>query len=224
MRSLIVVSAGLSTPSSTRQVADSIAQAVTTAVTARGESLEITVIELREIINDLAQVFATGMSTPKLDEIKQQLSDADGLVTVTPIFKASYSGLFKMFFDVLDQDSINGMPTIIAATAGTARHSLVLEHAVRPLLVYLRAKVVPTSLFAATEDFGGEEGAALESRIQRAAAELADLMVESVHSVGGLGGATAEGQATTRRRKSGVDPDAEITPFSELLKQYSGEG
>lgn len=223
MRTLMVVTAGLSNPSSTRQVADRISDAVTTAVTARGEALEVKVVELREIINDLAHVMSTGMSTQRLDEIKQDLSAADGLVTVTPVFQASYSGLFKMFFDVLDQDALNGMPTIIAATAGSARHSLVLEYAVRPLLVYLRSRIVPTSLFAATEDFGSSEGAAFERRVHRAAGELADMMVDSASAVGGLGGVTAEGQGTERRRKTGVlEADDEITPFAEMLKGLDG--
>jgi FMN reductase len=66
---------------------------------------------------------------------------------------------------------------LIAATAGTARHSLALEHALRPLFAYLRAVVVPTSVFAATEDFGGAERTDLQRRIDRAAAELADEVV-----------------------------------------------
>lgn len=224
MRSLVVITAGLSTPSSTRQVADKIAASVQAAVTTRGEALDIQVVELSELINDLAQVMSTGMGTSRLDEVKRQLSAADGLVTVTPIFKASYSGLFKMFFDALDTDAINGMPTIIAATAGTARHSLALDFAVRPLLVYLRADVVPTALFAATEDFGGEEGASFGDRANRAASELADRMLGDA-SVGGLGGVTADNPATHRRqRNAGVDPDEEVTPFSELLKGLDGNG
>ena len=89
---------------------------------------------------------------------------------MTPVFNASYSGLFKMFFDALDPDALTGTPVLIAATAGTARHSLVLDHAMRPLFAYLRAVVVPTGVFAATEDFGSP---GLSDRITRAAAELA---------------------------------------------------
>ncbi|WIM68938.1 FMN reductase [Corynebacterium breve] len=222
MRTLTVITAGLSTPSSTRQVADEISAAVNAAVTARGEALEVTTIELRELVNDLAQVFTTGMSTPRLDEVKTLVSSSDGLVAVTPVFKASYSGLFKMFFDALDADALNGMPTIIAATAGTPRHSLVTEFALRPLMTYMRAVVVPTSFFAATDDFGGEEGQSLERRIARAAGELANLMVASNDSVGGLGGVTAEGQGMTRRRKTGVDPEENLVPFSELLAGHDG--
>lgn len=223
MRTIVVVSAGLSVPSSTRSVADSIANAAKAAVTARGESVDIVNIELRELVNDIGRVFSTGMSSPRLDEVKETISQADGLIAVTPVFQASYSGLFKAFFDTLNTDALNGMPVIIAATAGTARHSLVTEYAMRPLFTYMHSVVVPTSLFAATDDFGGTEGTAFESRVARAAGELAALVVADSNSVGGLGGVTAEGQGTQRRRKTGVNPEEDdIVPFSQMLQDYNG--
>jgi FMN reductase len=219
VRTLTVISAGLGVPSTTRQVADQIAAATSAAVSARGENLQIQVIELRELVNDLGRALTTGMSSPALDEAKELLSASDGLIVATPVFKASYSGLFKTFFDVLDRDALNGMPVIIAATAGTARHSLVLDYAIRPLLTYMRAFVVPTGVFAATDDFGSEEGSLLDARVNRAAAELADQMVASA-SVGGLGGVTSAGQAT--RRLTGVDPAENLVPFSQLLRGHDG--
>ena len=99
------------------------------------------------------------------------------MIAVTPVFSASYSGLFKTFFDVLEQDALAGTPVLIAATAGTARHSLVLEHALRPLFSYLHAVVVPTGVFAASEDWGnGGADGALRRRVERAAGELAALV------------------------------------------------
>ena len=92
------------------------------------------------------------------------------------MFSASYSGLFKSFFDVLEPGTLDGTPVLLGATAGTARHSLVLEHALRPLFSYLRAVVVPTGVFAASEDFGGTGDGALSTRIERAAGELAALV------------------------------------------------
>lgn len=219
MRTLTVISAGLSNPSTTRSVADQISAAVTTAVTARGESLEVNVVEVKNLAVDLAHAMTTGgISSAALDRAKQQVSDADGIVVVTPVFKASYTGLLKMFFDVLDTEALNAMPTIIAATAGTARHSLVLDHALRPLLTYMRAVVVPTGIFAATDDFGTEDGASLSARISHAAGELAALVVAESGSVGGLAG------PTTRPRKTGTDPAEDFTPFSQLLDGYDGEG
>lgn len=216
MRTLTVISAGLSNPSTTRSVADQISAAVNTSVTARGESLDINVVEVKNLAVDLAHAMTTGgISSESLDQAKQQVSDADGIVVVTPVFKASYTGLLKMFFDVLDTEALNAMPTLIAATAGTARHSLVLDHALRPLLTYMRAVVVPTGIFAATDDFGNEDGASLSTRIARAAGELAALVVAESGSVGGLAGPTT--------RKTGTDPAENFTPFAQLLDGYDGE-
>ncbi|WP_165165131.1 FMN reductase [Corynebacterium qintianiae] len=220
MKNLVVISAGVSTPSTTRQVADTISSAVASAVGGRGEKLAVTTIELRELTGDLAQQMSTGMSTARLEEVKTRLSQADGLVAVTPVFKASYTGVFKMFFDVLDTDALNAMPTIIAATAGTARHSLVTEYAMRPLLAYMRAIVVPTALFAATEDFGGAGGADFTRRVGRAAAELAALIVSTEASVEGLSGAVAE--TPVRKRSAGVDLEDGFVPFSQLLRGHAG--
>src|SRR5699024_8016465 len=112
-----VVTAGLSQPSSTRLLADRIADAVTAQVTARGEDTEVEVVELRELAQDLATTMTTGgMPTPAVTRARDAVSAADGLIAVTPVFTASYSGLFKMFLDVLDPDSMTGMPVIIAAT------------------------------------------------------------------------------------------------------------
>ena len=119
----------------------------------------------------------TGFPSPALRDALQAVASADGLIAVTPIFSASYSGLFKSFFDLLDNKALIGKPVLIAATGGTARHSLALEHAMRPLFSYLRAHVIPTAVYAATEDWGtiGDTGAdGLAARIERAAGELAD--------------------------------------------------
>ena len=130
--------------------------------------------ELRDAAQDIMNNMLTGFPSPKLDAVIEAVTTADGLIAVTPIFSASYSGLFKSFFDVLDKDALNDKPVLIAATAGTARHSLALEHALRPLFAYLHAVVVPTSVFAAGDDWGADSAdGTLRSRITRAATELA---------------------------------------------------
>ncbi len=225
-RSIVVVSAGVSSPSSTRLLADQLAAAVTTQVSARGEAADVEVIELRELAHDLAtMVTSGGLPTPALQRARELVTAADGLIAVTPVFSASYSGLFKMFFDALDTDALNGMPVLVGATAGTARHALVLDHAMRPLLTYLRAVVVPTGVFAATEDFGSDEGSGLTGRIARAASELASLVVAESGSVGGfapdLAGARPQLGAHTRARTSG-NSLGEVTPFAELLRGHEG--
>ncbi|MCF6508295.1 NADPH-dependent FMN reductase [Blastococcus sp. MG754426] len=177
-RTLAVVSAGLSTPSSTRLLADRLTSAAVEALRERGISATVEVVELRQHARDLADNLTTGFANQALRGAVDTVVGADGLIAVTPIFSASYSGLFKTFFDVVEKDALTGKPVLLGATAGTARHSLALEHAMRPLFAYLRATVAPTAVFAASEDWagGGQGSAALTSRVRRAAGELADLV------------------------------------------------
>ncbi|WP_432171302.1 FMN reductase [Streptomyces sp. 1222.5] len=165
---LVVVSAGLSVPSSTRLLADRLAAAVDRRTPVRTE-----VVELRDLAVEIAHNFTNGFAGKALAAAQDAVAGADGLIVVTPVFSASYSGLFKSFFDVLDKDALAGKPVLIGATGGTGRHSLVLEHALRPLFAYLRAVVVPTGVYAASEDWGAE---GLAERIERAAGELAALL------------------------------------------------
>jgi FMN reductase len=177
-RTLAVVSGGLSNPSSTRLLADRLTAATVAALQQRGDDATVEVVELRAHARDLADNLVTGFPNQALKTAVDTVTGADGLIAVTPIFSASYSGLFKTFFDVLDKDALIGKPVLLGATAGTARHSLALEHAVRPLFSYLRAVTVPTGVFAASEDWAGAGGVdrALAGRIDRAAGELADLV------------------------------------------------
>jgi FMN reductase len=207
-RHLAVVSAGLGNPSSTRLLADRLSAAATRALEALGEPVVVDVIELRPLAHALADNMLTGFATGDLTEAVERVRRADALIAVTPVFAASYSGLFKSFFDVLDPESLAGTPVLMAATAGTARHSLVLDHAVRPLFSYLRAMIVPTGVFAATEDFGSTAAGPLDERIERAAAELAMLVTRQVT------GATRPTPA-----RVGDDDRLESLPFDELLRR-----
>jgi FMN reductase len=174
-RTIVVVSAGLGQPSSTRLLADQLAAATAGGLPA---GTQIITIELRELAHDIVDNLLTGFPGPALSEAIGQVLRADGLIAVTPLYNGSYTGLFKSFFDVLEPGTLAGKPVLIAATGGTARHSLALEHVIRPLFTYLRAVTVPTAVFAATEDWGSASGSggALTARIERAGAELAALI------------------------------------------------
>ncbi|MGW1171544.1 FMN reductase [Streptomyces sp. NPDC001153] len=176
---LVAVSAGLSTPSSTRLLVDRLAEAVHGELATQDLEVETEIVELRELAVAVANNLVTGFPPPPLAAAIGAVTGAAGLIAVTPVFTASYSGLFKSFFDLIDPEALSGKPVLIAATGGTARHSLVLEHALRPLFSYLRAAVVPTAVYAASEDWGSggdtyTEG--LPARIRRAGGELAALM------------------------------------------------
>ncbi|MET9424263.1 MULTISPECIES: FMN reductase [unclassified Streptomyces] len=175
---LVVVSAGLGVPSSSRLLADRITESVRREL-AGGREVRVTVVELRDLAVPIANNLVTGFPAEPLADAIDTVTGADGLIAVTPVFTASYSGLFKSFFDLIEPDALTGKPVLIAATGGTARHSLVLEHALRPLFAYLRALVVPTAVYAASEDWGGSGDPmtdTLPDRIARAGRELATLM------------------------------------------------
>ncbi len=170
---LAVVSAGTSDPSSTRLLADRIAERTANLAGRHGQAVTTTVIELRELAADIANATVSLLITPRLRQAIDALAVADGLVVSTPVYKAGASGLFKSFFDLLDNDLLIGKPVILAATAGTPRHALVADDQLRPLFAYLRALPVPTSLFAAPEDWADPT---LNQRAERAARELVLLM------------------------------------------------
>lgn len=166
---LVVISGGLREPSSTRLLADRIGAAV------RAELgwADIEVVELRHLARAITDAMLTGFAAPELAAVFEKVAGSDGLIAVTPTFNATFSGLFKSFFDVLPEQTLNGTPVLIAATGGTERHSLVLDHALRPMFTYLHALVSPTGVYAATSDFGAR---GLDERIAKAANEFARLV------------------------------------------------
>jgi FMN reductase len=205
-RRLAVVTAGLGEPSSSRMLADLLAEATGRALQEHSVNTGIEVVELREHAHDITNNTLTGFPAPALRAAIDTVTGSDALIAVTPIFNASYSGLFKSFFDVLEPGSLIGKPVLLGATGGSPRHSLALEHALRPLFAYLRAVVVPTAVYAASQDWGtaehdhGGQGAELTGRVDRAGAELAGLLV----------GKPAERQP---------DPYEDLTPFEQLLSR-----
>jgi len=170
---LVVVSAGASDPSSTQMLADRLAARTVNAARERGLAVEVGVVELRTLATEIAGALVSQVTGPGLEAAIEKVAAAAGLVAATPIYKAGVSGLFKSFFDVLDSDLMIAKPVAAAATAGTARHALVVDEAMRSLFAYMRALTIPTAVFAATEDWADS---ALDQRIDRAALELLLLM------------------------------------------------
>nr|WP_130799272.1 CE1759 family FMN reductase [Streptomyces otsuchiensis] len=249
---LAVVSAGTGQPSSTGLLADRLTAGTLAALgnadTVRGGALpdgalrdgaagaaaEVSRVELRDLATQIAGHLVTGVPGERLATALSAVTSADALIAVTPVYNASYSGLFKSFFDLVDPTALAGTPVIVAATGGTPRHSLVLDHAMRPLFGYLRALTVPTGVYAATADWGGgADGAAsgedpLADRVGRAAAELAaQLGGRTPRAAGGAtpaGGIAAAGPGLRPDGEPEADPDpeAEVVPFAQQLAAVRG--
>jgi FMN reductase len=203
-RRITVLSAGLGVPSSSRLLADQLAAAAERQLAAAGYAVHIETVELRDLAVDIANNFVTGYAAPALAEVIAGVEASDGIIAVSPVFSASYSGLFKSFIDVLDPKALEGKAVLLGATAGTDRHQMVLDFAMRPLFTYLRTRTANTAVFAGPQDWGSNDagGSALSTRIERAAGEFAGLL-----------------QGAQPRQKPAT---LESLPFEQLLAGISG--
>jgi FMN reductase len=204
-RRITVLSAGLGVPSSSRLLADQLSAAAERQLSSAGFRVQVDVVELRDLAVDIANNFVTGYAAPRLAEVIAGVGASDGIIAVTPVFSASYSGLFKSFIDVLDPKSLDGKAVLLGATGGTDRHQMVLDYAMRPLFSYLRTRTAPTGVFAGPQDWGTTDdgGSLLSDRIDRAAAEFMRLL---------------EGP------QPGREPvPMESMPFEQLLAGISGQ-
>jgi FMN reductase len=203
-RRITVLSAGLGVPSSSRLLADQLSAAAVRQLEAGGYQVTVDVVELRDLAVDIANNFVTGYAAPALADIIAGVEASDGIIAVTPVFSASYSGLFKSFIDVLDPKSLDGKAVLLGATGGTDRHQMVLDYALRPLFSYLRTRMAATGVFAGPQDWGNtvEGGSSLAERIERAASEFSRLL---------------EGPQPGRKSAT-----LESLPFEQLLAGISG--
>ncbi|MBM9432380.1 CE1759 family FMN reductase [Flaviflexus equikiangi] len=208
-RRLTVVSGGLGDPSQSRMLADRLAEATSEALAQYGIASHVHVIELRLLATAISDSLIAHTITPGLQDALDHVMGADGVIAVSPTFKASYSGLFKSFWDLVDEEEFAGTPVLLGATGGTARHSLVIDQAMRPLFAYLKALTSPVSVYAAADDWGDVYGssdstktAPIHERIHHAGATFANL-INAIPS---------------RPRASKDHPtEIEVTPFEQLL-------
>lgn len=212
--SLLAINAGLGSPSSSRMVADALIESFGEQLTDANIPYEAKQVDLREYATAIANNFVTGYADVPLQDVLDQLAAADALIVVTPVFNASYSGLFKSFFDLIGTETLAGKPVILAATGGSERHSLMLEHAMRPLFAYLKANPVNTGVFAATGDWGSNDAVAreLQARMKRAAGELATEVL-------GCKGPTA----SHRGRELAPDPGEPVDVFGAQESEAGAE-
>jgi FMN reductase len=170
MRHLVIVSAGTSRPSTARMLADRIAAGSLERLREMEVTATVGAVEVAPLAVDVARASVTGVPSAELQAAIEQIAAADALIAAAPVYKAGISGLFKSFVDMLDDDLLIAKPVVLAATAGSSRHALVVDEQMRSLFAYMRALTLPTSVFAAPEDWGAAE---LGERVRRAATELA---------------------------------------------------
>jgi FMN reductase len=174
---LVAVSAGVNDPSSTRLLASRITQKSLDQLRDVRTPASASVIELAPLAGEIARATVSGLPGEQLQAAIEKIATADALIAAAPVYKAGISGLFKSFVDLFDDDLLVAKPVLLAATAGSSRHALVIDEQMRPLFAYLRALTLPTSVFAAPEDWAAAE---LGGRIERAATELAVILQAGV--------------------------------------------
>lgn len=170
------ISGNLTRPSKTRGFVDHIGGQVAKKIGASSATFDI---------QDLGPSFAhskrLGDLDPSARNIVEQFSSAAVLVVGSPTFKGSYTGLFKHFFDLLEPSSLKGKPIILAATGGGERHSLVVEHQLRPLFGFFEALTIPTGIYASDRDFadGVIISEAIRKRTEQAIFEACRLVADT---------------------------------------------
>lgn len=172
---IVAVTGGLWTPSKTTALTKVIAQTVAERVDG-----ETTLVELGPLATDIGTTLTRDAASPALAKALSAVENAEVLVAVTPVFRGSFSGHFKHFFDLVTLDTLRGVPVVVGASGGGEKHCLVIEYALRPLFGFFQAFTVPTGIYATERDFDGPQlnNPLVTQRIHTAASEVATLLVK----------------------------------------------
>lgn len=163
---IVAVSGSLHRPSSTTALVSALAGAVEARIDA-----EIELVELAHVGPHLAGTLERGALPGEAVAAIEAIENADLLVVGSPVYRASFTGLFKHLFDFVDQHALIDTPVLLAATGGSHRHALTIEHQLRPLFAFFQALTLPVGVYAASEDFadGQVQCAEVLERIEMAA-------------------------------------------------------
>lgn len=145
---LVAVSGGLQRPSKTAALAEHLLELI-----AEHLACELRLVELGELAGQFAGAVWRSQLPDVVESALAAVEQADVLVVVTPVYRGSYTGLFKHFFDFVDQDALVDKPILLAATGGSERHALVIDHQLRPLFSFFQARTLPLGVYATDQDF-----------------------------------------------------------------------
>ncbi|WP_431260175.1 FMN reductase [Roseateles chitinivorans] len=145
---LVAVSGGMQRPSKSAALAEHLLDLIAEAV-----PVEQHLIELGPLAPQFAGAVWRSQAPAAVERELVAVEQADVLVVATPVFRGSYTGLFKHFFDFIDQDALIDKPVLLAATGGSERHALVIDHQLRPLFSFFQARTLPLGVYATDKDF-----------------------------------------------------------------------
>ncbi|MCX7521740.1 FMN reductase [Microbacterium sp. STN6] len=162
---VVAVSGSLHAPSKTSALVNEILAALSRQV-----DIEPTLFELSEIGPQFAGALVREELPASVEEVLRAIENADLLVVASPVYRASITGLFKHLFDFVGQYALMGKPVLLAATGGSDRHALIIEHQLRPLFGFFQALTLPLGVYASDADFTdyAVSSEALHERIETA--------------------------------------------------------
>ena len=165
---VVIVTGSWKAPSKTRALAEAFS-----AELAKRRPVSVIRVDLAAVGSQVAGLTSRDGLAPETAALFDAVETADLLVVGSPIFKASFTGLFKHFFDLIDPKALVGTPVVLTATGGSNHHALALEHQFRPLFGFFNAPTLPTTIYAVEGDFsqGTLTSAAVHDRISRAVVE-----------------------------------------------------
>jgi FMN reductase len=160
-------------PSKSRTVAEAIGAGVRAQL-----DVDVAAYDVFDAGPGLGAAFNRHQLTPEAAAIVEAVEQADAIIAVSPVYKGSYTGLFKHLFDFVDQNALANKPVIVGATGGGHRHALIVEHQLRPLFGFFSSLVVPTSVYVSDHEFldGRIIEPAVLQRIELASTQLALLL------------------------------------------------
>lgn len=144
----VAVSGGLQRPSKSAVLSEHLLGLIADEV-----PCEQRLVELGQLAPQLAGALARSQLPAAVEQALAAVEQADVLVVTTPVFRGAYTGLFKHFFDFVHQDALIDKPVLLAATGGSERHALVIEHQLRPLFSFFQARTLPLGVYATDKDF-----------------------------------------------------------------------
>lgn len=170
---VVAVSGGIQKPSRTLALVEELLAALGEVV-----PLEAHVIEIGALAPDFGAVLTRGDLPASVEAQLQRIESADLVIAASPVYRASYTGLFKHLFDFVHHEALIDTPVLLAATGGSDRHALVIDHQLRPLFSFFQARTLPIGVYASEQDFQGYEigSAALHERIALAVARVVPLV------------------------------------------------
>ncbi|KQQ69845.1 NADPH-dependent FMN reductase [Rhizobium sp. Leaf321] len=169
---IVGFSGNISRPSSTRRFVETVTETL-----AQRSGLQYVVFDVEDLGESLAAARSVADLNPAARKVIRTIIESEALVIGSPTYKGSYTGLFKHVIDLLDPSDLRGKPVVLTATGGGDRHSLVVEHQLRPLFAFFEAFVVPTAIYASGRDFiDGAPSPVILTRVSQALDEASLLI------------------------------------------------